>query len=47
MTQAVFIAHWLGGAILIQAIMELYVHQKKNARQVRQHQNELSEKTIS
>jgi len=35
MTQQVFIAHWLGAAIAIQAIMELYVYQKKNARQVR------------
>jgi len=32
MTQTVFLAHWLGGAILIQSLMELYVHQKKNAR---------------
>ena len=46
--------NWLGTgeaiiitAIAIQAIMELYVYQKKKARQVRQHQNELSEKTIS
>ena len=39
---------WLGTgeviiitAIAIQAIMELYAYQKKKARQVRQHQNEL------
>jgi len=47
MTQTVFVAHWLGGAILIQSLMELYAYQKKKARQVRQHQNELSGKTIS
>jgi len=46
MTQSLF--DWLGkgeaiviAAIAIQSLMELYAYQKKNARQVRQHQNEL------
>ena len=46
MTRTVFLAHGLGAAIIIQSLMELYVCQKKRARQVRQHQNELKGKIL-
>jgi len=46
MTQTVFITHWLGGAIAIQAIMELYAYQKKNARRCANTKRAV-EKTIS